>query len=131
MTTVEAHAEFDMCGPLPSGVTVLEASAGTGKTYTIAGLCTRCVAEGKPLERLLLITFTLMATGELRDRVRESLVVCEQRLSRILAGADDPLDDPIVTFLASGPHDEVRARRDRLARAVADFDAATIATTHG
>ena len=131
MSTVEAHAEFDMCGPLPSGVTVLEASAGTGKTYTIAGLATRYVAEGTPLERLLLITFTRMATGELRDRVRERLVVCEQRLSRILAGADDPLDDPIVTFLASGPHDEVRARRDRLARAVADFDAATIATTHG
>ena len=110
---------------------MLEASAGTGKTYTIAALAARYVAEGTPLERLLLITFTRMATGELRDRVRERLVGCEQRLSRILAGADDPRDDPIVTLLASGPPDEVRARRDRLARAVADFDAATIATTHG
>ena len=33
--------EFDVCGPLPSGVTVLEASAGTGKTYTIAALAAR------------------------------------------------------------------------------------------
>ena len=35
---------FDVCGPLPSGVTVLEASAGTGKTYTIAALAARYVA---------------------------------------------------------------------------------------
>ena len=37
---------FDPCGPMPRpGVTVLEASAGTGKTYTIAALMTRLVAE--------------------------------------------------------------------------------------
>ncbi|MBV9006096.1 MAG: UvrD-helicase domain-containing protein, partial [Solirubrobacterales bacterium] len=56
MSAVAAYAEFDLCGPLPSGVTVLEASAGTGKTYTIAALAARYVAEGMPLERLLLIT---------------------------------------------------------------------------
>ena len=69
---------FDVCGPLPTGVTVLEASAGTGKTYTIAALAARYVAEGTPLERLLLVTFTRMATGELRERVRERLVAVEQ-----------------------------------------------------
>ena len=134
MRTVEAYAEFDLCGPLPTGVTVLEASAGTGKTYTIAALAARYVAEGTPLERLLLITFTRMATGELRDRVRERLVGCEQELSRILARAQISLPthpDPIVALLASGSPEEVAARRDRLASAVADFDAATIATTHG
>ena len=69
---------FDICGPLPRGVTVLEASAGTGKTYTIAALAARYVAEGMPLERMLLITFTRLATGELRDRVRETLVSIER-----------------------------------------------------
>ena len=39
--------------------------------------------------------------------------------------------DPVVTLLASGSPDDIGVRRDRLARAVADFDAATIATTHG
>lgn len=131
MSAVAAYTEFDVCGPLPSGVTVLEASAGTGKTYTIAALAARYVAEGTPLDRLLLITFTRMATGELRDRVRERLVACEQELSRILAGAPDPLTDPVVTLLGTGEQYEVTRRRDRLARAVADFDAATIATTHG
>ena len=42
---------FDVCGPLPTGVTVLEASAGTGKTFTIAALAARYVAEGIPLEQ--------------------------------------------------------------------------------
>lgn len=37
---------FDPTGPLPTGVAVLEASAGTGKTYTIAGLVARYVADG-------------------------------------------------------------------------------------
>ena len=43
---------FDVCGPLPTGVTVLEASAGTGKTFTIAALAARYVAEGIPLEQI-------------------------------------------------------------------------------
>ena len=46
-------------------MTVLEASAGTGKTFTIAALASRYVAEGMPLDRMLLVTFTRMATGEL------------------------------------------------------------------
>src|SRR5689334_20036471 len=131
MTVVQDYTEFDLCGVLPSGVTVLEASAGTGKTYAIAALAARYVAEGTPLDRLLLITFTRIATGELRDRVRERLVGCEQELSAILAGAPDKGIDPVVSLLATGPVDEVARRRERLARAVADFDAATIATTHG
>ncbi|HEY2769634.1 MAG TPA: UvrD-helicase domain-containing protein [Solirubrobacteraceae bacterium] len=131
MSTVAPEAEFDFCGPLPTGLTVLEASAGTGKTYTIAALAARYVAEGTPLERLLLITFTRMATGELRDRVRERLTSCEQELARILHGASDTSADPIVRLLATGERDAVEARRHNLARAVADFDAGTIATTHG
>jgi exodeoxyribonuclease V beta subunit len=124
-------APFDACGPLPSGVTVLEASAGTGKTFTIAALATRYVADGLPLEHLLIVTFTRMATSELRDRVRERMVSAEQGLSRVLLGVDpDPADD-ILRLLACGPEDDVRRRRDRLTRALSDFDVATIATTHG
>jgi exodeoxyribonuclease V beta subunit len=120
---------FDVCGPLPTGVTVLEASAGTGKTFTIAALAARYVAEAIPLAELLMVTFGRMATGELRARVRERLVTAEQGLSRALAGAPPP-DDEVVRLLATGTEEEVRTRRDRLARALADFDSATIATTH-
>ncbi|HEX6024157.1 MAG TPA: UvrD-helicase domain-containing protein [Solirubrobacter sp.] len=117
---------FDICGPLPTGITVLEASAGTGKTYTIAALAARYVADGTPLDRLLLVTFTRMATGELRDRVRERLVSAERALANPSAVRDD-----VERLLADGPPDVVALRRARLLRALGDFDAATIATTHG
>jgi exodeoxyribonuclease V beta subunit len=129
--TVPDPTPFDLCGELPEGVTVLEASAGTGKTFTIAALAARYVAEGIRLDRLLLVTFTRMATGELRERVRERLVATERELSRVLAGAAPTTDDKVVALLAEGPVEEVRLRRDRLSDAVSDFDAATIATTHG
>ena len=119
-------AEFDICGPLPTGVTVLEASAGTGKTYTIASLTARYVAEGVALDRLLLVTFTRIATGELRERVRERLVEVERGLAAGLAGATSS-HDALVMLLAQH---EPELRRRRLARAISDFDAATIATTH-
>jgi exodeoxyribonuclease V beta subunit len=121
---------FDVCGPLPTGVTVLEASAGTGKTYTIAALAARYVTSGIALHEILLVTFTRLATGELRERVRERLLQAEEGLTRVLDGQPAP-DDEVVQLLATGPADEVRIRRDRLTHALADFDAATIATTHG
>jgi exodeoxyribonuclease V beta subunit len=122
---------FNLRGPLPTGVTVLEASAGTGKTFTIAALAARFIAEGRQLHELLLVTFTRMATGELRERVRERLVSTEQELGRALAGAPISEADEVTAVLAAGPRAEVEIRRDRLARAIANFDAATIATTHG
>ena len=58
---------FDITGPLPEGTTLLEASAGTGKTWTIAALVTRYVAEGVVcLDQLLVVTFTRAASQELR-----------------------------------------------------------------
>ncbi len=109
--------EFDVCGPLPSGVTVLEASAGTGKTYTIAALAARYVAEGIPLERMLLVTFTRMATGELRERVRDRLIEVERGLAARLAGAPSA-GDRIVDLLFAGDGALARApsgaRRGRL-----------------
>ncbi|MFP5346928.1 MAG: UvrD-helicase domain-containing protein, partial [Actinomycetes bacterium] len=81
MTSRKARGVFDVCGDLPSGTTVLEASAGTGKTFTIAALATRYVAEGvADPSQLMLVTFGRAATSELRDRVRERLVSAEQAL---------------------------------------------------
>jgi exodeoxyribonuclease V beta subunit len=123
-------AAFDLQGPLPTGLTVLEASAGTGKTFTIAGLATRYVAEGLPIDALLIVTFTRAASGELRERVRQQLVRAERQLQRVLAGAG-PDWDPLVAVLSQGTAAEVEQRRRRLDVAIAEFDAATIATTHG
>jgi exodeoxyribonuclease V beta subunit len=125
---------FDITGPLPGvGTTVLEASAGTGKTYAVAALATRVVAEDvAALDELLVITFSRAATQELRDRVREMFV-------RVAAALDDPDEtdqDDVVRVLAHDsdghrlPVADLQARRRRLLDAVAGYDAATIATTH-
>jgi exodeoxyribonuclease V beta subunit len=123
--------EFDLCGPLPRGVTLLEASAGTGKTFAIAALVARLVAEGVPPAELLVVTFTRMATGELRERVRDRLVSAELGLARALEGVPPPSHDEVLGLLADAPDDEVESRRRRLGSAISGFDAATIATTHG
>ena len=123
---------FDLKGPLPSGVTVLEASAGTGKTYTIAALAARFIAEGAAtLDELLLVTFTRAATSELRERVRERLVLTEAQLARVAAGALPTHMDEVIDKLAGASLEVVRERQTRLADAIANFDAATIETTHG
>src|ERR1019366_8415160 len=104
---------FDLRGPLPTGVTVLEASAGTGKTYTIAALAAPYVAGGIPLDRLLLVTFPRMAPGELRERVRERLVGVEHGLRQGLAGVGTDGADPVVELLAQGSRRDVARRQGR------------------
>ena len=57
-----------------SGLTLLEASAGTGKTYAIASLYVRFVLElGRLPEQILVTTYTEAATAELKGRIRERL----------------------------------------------------------
>ena len=116
---------FDLYAELPAGTTVLEASAGTGKTWTIAALATRYVAEGHArLDQLMLATFSRAATQELRERVRERFTTT----ARGLTCGDG--SDPLVAHLLDCPPEELALRCHRLAHALSEFDAATIATTH-
>ncbi|MDI6629089.1 MAG: UvrD-helicase domain-containing protein [Rhodococcus sp. (in: high G+C Gram-positive bacteria)] len=120
---------FDLLGPMPTGTTVLEASAGTGKTYAIVGLAARYIAEGiAEISDLLLVTFSRAATQELRDRTRSRFA----SIARDLADPDTARAsrDPLVAFLAAVDDAEVDRRRRRLRRALSDFDAGTIVTTH-
>lgn len=127
--THEGRGTFDLTGPLPTGTTVLEASAGTGKTYTIAGLVTRFVAEGVArVDELLVVTFGRAATAELRDRVRGRMVTARDALEDPATARTSP--DEVVALLAQGDPQQVAARRDRLAAALASFDGATVATIH-
>ena len=123
---------FQIHGSLPRGTALLEASAGTGKTFTIAALTARYVAEdGLPIDRLLVMTFTRMATGELREKVRDRLVRAFDGLADVLAGREPRAGDDVVRLLADVPRAEQELRCNRLGKAIADFDAATIETTHG
>ena len=51
----------------------IEASAGTGKTYTIRKIVAKLVESGVPLSKILLVTYTEKAAGELRDRIRAEM----------------------------------------------------------
>ncbi|MCV7198477.1 exodeoxyribonuclease V subunit beta [Mycobacterium angelicum] len=119
---------FDLQGALPAigSTTVLEASAGTGKTFALAGLVTRYLAETDvTLDEMLLITFNRAASRELRERVRDQIVATVAALDGRLPPASD-----LVEHLVCGSGPELAARRVRLRDALANFDAATIATTH-
>jgi exodeoxyribonuclease V beta subunit len=126
-STILTLPPFDPNQPLPEGVTVLEASAGTGKTHAVASLVVAEVAGGRPLKQMLVVTFTRKATGTLRERVWQRLASAVTALD---AGAG-PTSDPLLAYLADGSAQDVAKRRRLLAGALSDFDSATIATTHG
>ena len=119
---------FDITADLPGpGRTVLEASAGTGKTYAVAALATRFIAEAVvDLDQLLLITFSRAATAELRDRVRAQFSEVADALGR----EERATDTDVIRLLREGSATEVARRVQRLRDALANYDAATIATTH-
>ena len=125
---VEA-ATFDISGPLPRGTTMLEASAGTGKTWTIAALVTRYVAEGVPLDAQLVVTFGRAASQELRERVRDRLTSTERFLSDPVARRE-PKGRLQKALVADASDDELDLRHRRVRDALGAFDNATIATIH-
>jgi len=106
---------------------VIEASAGTGKTYSVAALVAREIALREELRigNILITTFTRNAAAELRDRVRRRMVQIADQLE-----SNSPDDgDAISKALA----DDLTSRADiirRLRRAVVEFDTATISTIH-
>ena len=124
-------AAFDIADPLPTGTVLLEASAGTGKTWTIAALVTRYVAEGvADLPQMLVVTFGRAASQELRARVREQLTSAETALARAVAGDEPASDDGLLTLLTDVDAGELARRHARIRAALTHFDAAAIATTH-
>lgn len=125
-----APIPFDVTGPLPAGTCVIEASAGTGKTWTITALTVRYIAEGRALlEQVMMVTFSRAATSELRHRVHDRLRTTLADLDSHLASGVTPLDK-VSALLCEADRPEVVLRRERLAVALASIDAATIATTH-
>ncbi len=111
-----------------NGVRLIEASAGTGKTYTITSLYIRLVLghECKPLspEKILVVTFTRAATEELRDRIRKRL---KQALNALQT---DVTLDSVIEKIA--PHiADVSQALQRLKDAIQIMDMAAIYTIHG
>ena len=123
---------FDANSILEKGVTLIEASAGTGKTYSITSLVLRLVAEqGLGIDQILIVTYTRAATAELRVRVRQRLARAVEALRVVSAPDDDEVIGRLVDLAAEGGVDVARRLRQNLRDALEGFDAAAIYTIHG
>lgn len=123
------------------GVSLIEASAGTGKTYTMASLYIRLLLQAgensfsQPLsvDKILVVTFTEMATQELRERIRARIYHSKQLLLQYQATQDldvfsqggDPLLGELVQSLPDIP-----LAIQRLNWAEQSMDTAAIYTIH-
>ncbi|WP_435105278.1 exodeoxyribonuclease V subunit beta [Arhodomonas sp. AD133] len=119
------------------GRRLIEASAGTGKTFTLAALYLRLIlghgdeatAYGRPLlpPEILVVTFTKAATEELRGRIRDRL----EAASRVFRGRAEPGDPVLTALLADYPDESDRqACARRLDIAAQLMDEAAIHTIH-
>lgn len=102
------------------GSNLIEASAGTGKTYSISNLYLHYVLQGKSVSEILVVTFTELATKELKDRIRLNLSLALQ----VSKGIKE--DSLIQTILSLYPGKAVY-----LKSALLNFDQAAIFTIHG
>ncbi len=119
---------FDISRDLEPGITLLEASAGTGKTWTIAALVSKYVASGAAtLDEMLVVTFTRAASQELRERVREQL---DEAVQVLVDPSQREDDNRLHDWLLAADDVTLTQRRHRLTEALVFFDAATIATIH-
>lgn len=101
---------------LPAGLAALEASAGTGKTYTLTHIVARQIIEHDvKIDRFLIVTYTRAAAAELRTRTRDAIVSWRDEIA---SGKIEPVVGREVAL-------------NRLEDAIADFDSATITTIHG
>jgi len=125
----------DLALTLPlHGVQLIEASAGTGKTYTLAGLYLRLVVEEKMSVRdVLVVTFTKAATEKLRKELRTRLMLCAEAAANPDTAASSPAQAQsrhlVTAALARG--EDAAALRVRLRLAALDLDSAQISTIHG
>ena len=116
---------------------LIEASAGTGKTYALTTLAARLIVEERlRIERLLIVTFTVAATGELRSRIwrtlRRSLGEvqgAQGKRGTASAAAHSQARDLVQRWRGASIAETDIERR--LKRALRDYDRATITTIHG
>ena len=125
---------LDLNGPLSAGTVVLEASAGTGKTYALSHRVLREVGENaRPIDQILVVTFTRAAAAEIRRRIRNRLEEAATALAYRLASESTPLSDPTLEELIARWADSSKGFDVllNLLEAIDRIDLAPITTIHG
>ena len=123
---------FDVFGCELGGTQLIEASAGTGKTWNLCALVLRLLLErGLQLPQILVVTFTNAATAELRVRIRERLAETLARLRGGAARSADPFVEQLLARLRGPLAMTDAALQAQLELALQSFDEASILTIHG
>ncbi len=117
-------SEFDVIESPLSGTNLIEASAGTGKTYAISIIFLRLIVENNfRIEDILVVTFTIPATMELRlrirDRLRDAVFVIE----------GNSIEDKTVNLLM-GKYKGDNIMKQRILTSLKSFDQASVYTIH-
>ncbi len=128
--------EFDLLKSPVYGTNLIEANAGTGKTYTITALFLRLLLErGLDPDNILAVTFTNAAAYELKERIRQKIYEATKIFSYNIKLPDNIkkelyINDPFLLELYEKQTDKKKAYK-LLNAALTDFDTASIFTIHG
>lgn len=125
------HPQSPLDADLKYGRALVEASAGSGKTHAITTLVARLVVEkNRPLDSILVVTFTKAATAELRKRIRRTLKAIQDADEKSADGANDQANELLARWGRIEDLDpkDVKARIDT---ALLEIDGANIFTIHG
>ena len=121
--------DFDVNYADLKGIHLVEANAGTGKTYNISSLFVRLIAETDyEIHKLLVLTFTEAATVELRQRIQSRCREVLKRLEQPQNQASDGDEFLERCAMKYGAQDKVMYR---LQKAIVAFDESQISTIHG
>lgn len=118
--------EFDLLTVPLTGANLIEAGAGTGKTYSISGLYIRLLLEKDlSVDQILVVTFTVAATEELKHRIRNKII---EAIDVIKTGRSQ--NDPTLEALTR-KYVKRKSAIDKLEYSLHQFDEAAIFTIHG
>jgi len=127
ITKTDLAPELDVLTVPLSGINLIEASAGTGKTWTITGLYVRLLLErGLDIDQILVVTYTKAATAELRERIMQRLSDTRQAMKN--GASDDPFCGRLIQQYPNSSDRAVVIRR--LDHAIGSFDEAAVYTIH-
>jgi exodeoxyribonuclease V beta subunit len=125
-------APLDVFGCPLAGISLVEASAGTGKTWNICALYLRLLLERRlEVQQILVVTFTNAATAELRERIRARIVDALDHLRGSAAASGDRFAADLLDAAERNAGLSADAAASLLESALQHFDEASIFTIHG
>lgn len=118
---------FDVLTEGLQGKKLIEASAGTGKTYSIAILVLRIILEKDiPIEKILMVTFTKAAVAELETRIRKFI----RTGFKYMSGREDLDEGDNIRKVIENADKSIEEKKDLLSKAVQNLDNLSVMTIH-